>query len=109
MGTPLPPMSPASASAGTVRAVRSASGKSKSFSMPVGTATYNADVVTRAERAATEMVSAFPDLEGFEDGLKSLLLRVLREQDRASRTDEVLGRFSPSVRRYVERQLPEVD
>lgn len=76
--------------------------------MPVGTATYDADVVKRADRAATELVSAFPDLEGYEEGLTSLLLRVLREQDRASRTDEVLGRFSPSVRRYVENQLSEV-
>lgn len=109
MGTPLPSLQPGTNASGAVRAARSAAAKPKGFSMPVGTATYDADVAKRAERAATEMVSAFPDLEGFEDGLKSLLLRVLREQDRASRTDEVLGRFSPSVRRYVEKQMPEVD
>lgn len=50
-------------------------------------------------------MDAFPDLEPRLDLVVSLLSRVLDEQDRASRTDEVLRRFSPSVRHYVERKM----
>jgi len=73
--------------------------------MPLGTATYDSNIQQRALRASTELVDAFPDLEENQDSVIRILQRVLDEQDRASRTDEVLRRFSPSVRHYVERQL----
>lgn len=72
--------------------------------LPLGTAVYDPDVHHRAERVVTELVDSFPDLEAHVDRLKSVIELALREQDRSSRADEVLGRFSPSVRHYIRRQ-----
>ncbi len=80
-------------------------GKAALDPLPMGTATYDASVDHRSRRAALELVDAFPALEGRQDAVVSLLARVLREQDRASRTDELLRRFSPSVRMHVERKI----
>lgn len=73
-------------------------------SAPLGAAPYDADVKARARRAAAELVGAIPELESNEDTVAAMLERALGEQDRASRADEVLRRFSPSVRMYIERQ-----
>jgi hypothetical protein len=73
-------------------------------SAPLGAAPYDADVKGRARRAASELVGAIPELEAHEDAVAAMLQRALSEQDRASRADEVLRRFSPSVRKYIERQ-----
>lgn len=65
--------------------------------LPLGTAIYNSDVEQRARRAATELMDSFPAMEAHEDRVRLVIARALAEQDRASRVDEVLRRFSPSV------------
>lgn len=69
---------------------------------PLGAASYDADVEGRTLRALEEMLDAMPELEAHEETVAALLRRALNEQDRASRADEVLRRFSPSVRMYIE-------
>lgn len=58
----------------------------------------DADGEGRTLRALEEMLDAMPELEAHEETVAALLRRALSEQDRASRADEVLRRFSPSVR-----------
>jgi hypothetical protein len=50
-----------------------------------------------------ELIDAIPDLETHQVRLEALIERALDEQDRASRADEVLRRFSPSVQQYIRR------
>jgi hypothetical protein len=71
--------------------------------LPLGTAVYDADVQHRAERLVSEIIEAFPDLESHDLRLQAIVERALKEQDHASRADEVLRRFSPSVQQYVRR------
>jgi hypothetical protein len=66
-------------------------------SLPLGTVSYDADIENRARRVATELVDSFPAIEAHEERIRQLIARALGEQDRASRVDEVLRRFSPSV------------
>lgn len=72
-------------------------------SLPLGTAVYDADVRHRSQRLALGIIDAFPDLEAHAPRLEAILERALKEQDHASRADEVLRRFSPSVQQYVRR------
>lgn len=71
--------------------------------MPLGTAVYDADVQQRAERVVAEVIDTLPDFELHTDRLTRVIERALVEQDRASRADELLRRFSPSVQQYVRR------
>lgn len=74
--------------------------------VPLGTASYDPDVPERARRAASALMAAVPELEEHETAVVHLLERALAEQDRASRADEVLRRFSPSLRKYIQAQVP---
>jgi hypothetical protein len=76
---------------------------SSAHSLPLGTAVYDADVPHRAQRVVMELVDAIPDLESHQVRLEALIERALDEQDHASRADEVLRRFSPSVQQYIRR------
>jgi len=76
--------------------------------LPLGTSNYDADVEQRARRVAMELMDSFPAMEAHEDRVRRLIARALSEQDRSSRVDEVLRRFSPSVQHRA-RHLAKTD
>lgn len=70
--------------------------------LPLGTAVQDASVERRTIRAVSELLDSFPELEGHESAISELLLRALKEQDRASRMHEVFGRTAARMRRSSE-------